>query len=63
MKGEVGRRKQRMRAVASLEMRRRVVASFEISHPWGSIVVYVLLVGAPGPMGGVLWPPGVDATG
>ena len=51
-----------MRAVASLEMKRRVVASFEVSNPRGSIVVYVLLV-TPGPMGSVLWPPGVDATG
>ena len=34
-----GWEKQRMRAVASLEMRKRVVASLEISSPGGAIVV------------------------
>ena len=29
----------------------------------GSVVVYVLPTVAPGPIGGVQWPPGVDATG
>ena len=52
-----------MGAVVSLEMRRRVVASFEISNPGSSILVYVLLGVAPGPMSGVLWPPGEDETG
>ena len=54
--------KQRMRAVAGLEMRTQVVASFEVSNTGGSIVVYVPLTVAPGLMGIVLWPPGEDAT-
>ena len=39
----------------------RAAASFEVSNPWGLIVVYVLvlLVVTPRPMGSVLWPPGV----
>ena len=40
---------------ASLE-RMRVVASFEVSNPGGSIVAYVLLGAAPGPTSSVLWP-------
>ena len=56
-----GWEKQRMRAVASLEMRTRGVASFEVSTCWGSIVIYVPQ-GAPGPMGSKLWPPDEDAT-
>ena len=44
-------KKQRMRAVASLEMGKRVVASLEISSPGGAIVVYVLGAMAPGPFG------------
>ena len=40
-----------MRAVASLEMGERVVASLEISSPGGAIVVYVLGAMAPGPFG------------
>ena len=40
-----------MRAVASLEMGKRVVASLEISSPGGAIVVYVLGAMAPGPFG------------
>ena len=42
-----------MRAVASLEMGKRVVASLEISNPGGAIVVYVLRAMAPGPFGRV----------
>ena len=40
-----------MRAVASLEMGERVVASLEISSPGGAIGVYVLRAMAPGPFG------------
>ena len=55
--------KQRRRAVASLEIRTRVVASFEVSNCWGSMITYVPPGAAPGPMGSELWPPGEDATG
>ena len=40
-----------MRAVASLEMGERVVASLEISSLGGAMVVYVLGAMAPGPFG------------
>ena len=45
--------KQRMRAVASLEMGKRVVASMEISSTGGAIVEYVLGAMTPGPFGRV----------
>ena len=45
-----GWEKQRTRAVASLEMRRRVVANFERSHSQGnSAPIYIRV--APGPLG------------
>ena len=57
--------KQRMRAVASLEMGERVVASLDISSPGGAIVVYVLGAMAPGPFGDSqewMWLLGLNAT-
>ena len=60
--GAGGWEKQRTRAVASLEMRKRGVASFEDSR--GSTLLYVQV--APGPMDDhdrELWPPEEDATG
>ena len=59
-----GWEKQRTRAVASLDMRGRVVESFEVSHSRedeAPILEYMQV--APGPMGSELWPPGADATG
>ena len=57
----VGGKKQRRRAVATLEMRRRAVVSFEVSHSSGDKAP--IYAGGSWAIGSELWPPGKDATG